>query len=75
MKLGKEDDIVLLYSQLEIDHVTQKPKETSQSTCGGPRCMEEENYQTNSKTEVDSYRESFCVFRKLFSLKHQNGER
>ena len=34
-----------------------------------------ENYQTNSKTEVDSYRESFCVFRKLFSLKHQNGER
>ena len=30
MKLGKEDT-------LEIDHATQKPKETSQSTCGGPK--------------------------------------
>ena len=32
--LGKKT--LLQYScQLEIDHVTQKPKETCQSTCGG----------------------------------------
>ena len=31
--LGKKT----LFCQLEIDHVTQKPKETCQSTCRGPR--------------------------------------
>ena len=25
--------------QLEIDHVTQQPKETCQRTCRGPKCM------------------------------------
>ena len=33
--LGKKT-ILSYFCQLEIDHVTQKPKETCQSTCGGP---------------------------------------
>ena len=35
-QFGKENTL-LYFCKLEIDHVTQKPKETCQSTCGGPR--------------------------------------
>ena len=31
------------FCQLEIDHVTQKPKETCQSTCGGLECTVQAN--------------------------------
>ena len=35
-----EKETLFLFScQLEIDHVTQKPKETSESTCGGPKSI------------------------------------
>ena len=33
--LGKEDTLIILF-QLEIDHLTQQPKETCQRTCRGP---------------------------------------
>ena len=36
LKLGKEDSLVFS-CQLEIDHVTQKPKETCQSKCRRPK--------------------------------------
>ena len=34
-KIEKEDTLIKI--QLEIDHVTQQPKETCQRTCRGPK--------------------------------------
>merc|ERR1712008_120449 len=38
LSFGKEDTLII-FCQLEIDHVTQQPKETCQRTCRGPRSV------------------------------------
>ena len=51
LDLGRKK--LLWYScQLEIDHVTQKSKETCQSTCGGAKTTDRKNENNNCLNEL-----------------------